>query len=367
MSGRDRRGWEGQDGGVSPLNIEELKQRAGEKPVHAVVTAQVQQVVTRTTKNGRPYLEMQLVDSGGGMGLKVWSDSEWYGEVAGMRAGEVVCFEGEWTQNAYGVEAKALVLRPAGEEEREVFFAGDPEIRRRQDQDYARIEELCGSLRDPRLRALCQRFLAQFGGRFRRTAAARKNHHARRGGLVEHVAQMMRAAEALCGVYGEWNRDLLLAGVLFHDCGKLWENSYPEEGFGQIHSLYGELLGHIPLGIEAVNRLWQDMVQQASPEEAQAWAAMEPTNESTRLHLLHLIGSHHGSHEFGSPVLPRTSEAHALHYIDNLDAKMEMVKDAYRVGAEAVPGIYERVFPLPANLVRPLPAWEGGISEVPAD
>jgi 3'-5' exoribonuclease len=69
---------------------------------------------------------------------------------------------------------------------------------------------------------------------------------------------------------------------------------------------------------------------------------------------LHLIASHHGQYEFGSPTLPRTPEAFALHYIDNLDAKMEMVKDAYAQSKEIAPKIYEKVFPLPANLVAPL-------------
>ena len=141
----------------------------------------------------------------------------------------------------------------------------------------------------------------QLGDRFRRTAAAKRNHHARRGGLVEHVAQMMRSAAALSPVYAELNRDLLLAGVLFHDCGKLWENTYPEHGFAQILSIHGEMMGHIPLGIELVNKLWRDLMD--SPEAA-AWADLKPTTEETRLHLLHLIGSHHGEYEFGSPVLP---------------------------------------------------------------
>jgi 3'-5' exoribonuclease len=189
------------------------------------------------------------------------------------------------------------------------------------------------------------------GDRFRRTAAARKNHHARRGGLVEHVAQMMASANALCPVYPELNRDLMLAGVLFHDLGKLWENSYPESGFAQQHSIHGEMLGHIPLGIELVNKLWRDLLELP---EAATWPELKPSSEEIRLHLLHLIGSHHGQLEFGSPVLPRTPEAFALHYIDNLDAKLEMVREAYKSSNELAPGIYDRMFPLPANLVKPL-------------
>ena len=169
-------------------------------------------------------------------------------------------------------------------------------------------------------------FLDQFGDRFRRAAAARKNHHARRGGLVEHVAQMMRSATAICGVYANLNRDLLITGVLFHDCGKLWENNYPEAGFAQNVSIHGEMLGHIPLGIELVNKLWRDLLDS---DAARDWLALEPASEDVRLHLLHLIASHHGELAFGSPTLPRTPEAFALHYIDNLDAKSEMVRMAY--------------------------------------
>ena len=81
------------------------------------------------------------------------------------------------------------------------------------------------------------------------------------------------------------------------------------------------------------------------------------------MHLLHLIGSHHGQLEFGSPILPKTPEAYALHYIDNLDAKMEMLRDAYAHAAEVAPGIYDRVFPLSANLIRPLRDYEEAPSE----
>ena len=164
---------------------------------------------------------------------------------------------------------------------------------------------------------------------------------------MEHVAQMMRSAVAICGVYPYLNRDLMVAGVLFHDCGKLWENTYPESGFNQLHLIHGEMLGHIPLGMELVNKLWRDL-------PLEKWREIEPANEEVRLHLLHLIASHHGQYDFGSPTLPRTPEAHALHYVDNLDAKLEMVQDAYASANETAPGIFERQFPLPAPLVTPL-------------
>lgn len=337
---------------MSPVTIAKLREQAGEKPLLAAIHAQLQSRATRTTKAGKPYLELALADATGHFPLKIWSDSPIYQQADALAVGSVFRFEGKWTQGSFGIEAREIEFHQPDEQALTDFFAGDPVIRARQDLDFEQIQRFCESIADPRLHALCAKFLEKEGERFRRTAAARRNHHARRGGLVEHVAQMMRSAHALCGVYQELNRDLLLAGVLFHDCGKLWENSYPQHGFTQAVSFYGEMMGHIPLGIELANRLWHEIM--AAPE-ADAWTELSPGADETRFHLLHLIGSHHGEHEFGSPVLPRTPEAFALHYIDNLDAKLEMLRDAYRQSQEIAPGIHERVFPLPTNLVRPLP------------
>ncbi len=339
---------------VSPITITNVKEQSGEIPIIAAVHAQLQSKSIRSTKGGKPYFELIFADSTGTFALKIWSDSPMYAAAEQLAENTIVRLEAEWTQNTYGVNSNHLEWHHLDESAIADFLAGDSEIRVKQESDYEKIQALCSTLKDPRLFALASHFLTQMGDRFRRTAAAKKNHHARRGGLVEHVAQMMRSAEALCPVYPELNRDLILTGILFHDCGKLWENSYPEDGFSQIHSIHGEMLGHIPLGIELVNKLWNELL--AGPE-AETWKGLKPSTEMTRLHLLHLIGSHHGQYEFGSPVLPRTPEAFALHYIDNLDAKLEMLRDAYVQATEISPGIFDRVFPLPTNLVRPLPSF----------
>ena len=340
--------------GVTSLSIAALRECTGATPVQAAVVAQLQSRSTRVAKTGKPYLEMAFADSTGKMAFKLWSDSPVYQEAESLKESAVLRLEARWTQSSYGMDAKDLEFHVPDEAALNDFYAGDPDLRRRQEADFVVIQSFCASIADPRLHALCQMFLDQMGDRFRRTAAARKNHHARRGGLVEHVAQMMRSADAICGVYPELNRDLMLAGVLFHDCGKLWENTYPEHGFTQTFTLAGEMMGHIPLGIEMVNKLWRDLMES---EDAKAWADLKPGSDDTRLHLLHLIGSHHGEHQFGSPVLPRTPEAFALHYIDNLDAKLEMIREAYVQSQEIAPNIVERVFPLQNNLVRPLPSF----------
>lgn len=341
---------------VTLLTISSLKEQAGEQPLAAFVHCELQSRSLRQTKAGKPYLVITFADATGSFNLNAWSDAPFYEAAAGLSDGTVIRLDAQWTQNQFGVNAANIAWERLTGDELETFFAGDAVTAEKQRRDWDTICELCAGIRDPRLQALTKHFITELGPKFRRAAAARKNHHARRGGLAEHVAQMMRTADLICTAYPQLNRDLLLAGVLFHDCGKLWENQYPERGFGQAYSLHGEMLGHIPLGIELVNKLWRDVAESA---EAKDWLTLEPASETVRLHLLHLIASHHGEYQFGSPTLPRTPEAFALHYIDNLDAKLEMVKDAYAQASELSDGIYEKQFPLPANLVDPLRSFEG--------
>ncbi len=340
---------------MDPSTIAQLKQGACETPQEAFFLAQVQDRSERTTKTGSPYLELTLTDATSHLNLKVWSNHPQFAEINDLAPAAFVRVDGVWTQNQYGLDGKRWQLRPLEEGEIEEFLRGDPATASKQDADWNHIMDTCAALEDPRLRTLTSIFLSEFGDRFRRAAAARRNHHARRGGLVEHVAQMMRTASAICTAYPDLNEDLLIAGVLFHDCGKLWENNYPEAGFAQAFTLHGEMMGHIPLGIELVNKLWREALDSS---EAGTWAALEPPSDLVRLHLLHLIASHHGTREFGSPALPATPEAFTLHHIDNLDAKYEMLSMAYEDANELAPGILSKQFPLPANPVTPLPSFE---------
>jgi len=316
------------------------------------VRAQISALRQKVTRNGNPYYDIELRDAEGKASLKAWSDSPAFSQVTGMRGGEFVEIEGEWNTGNYGLECQNWTLRMLDEREAAAVLAGSETLQSIQARDYSDIVEFVAGMKDPRLRTLSRWFLEEFGDRFRRTAAARDYHHARRGGLVEHVAQMMRGADAICAAYPMLNRDLLLAGVLFHDAGKLWENCFGEKDFTMRHTEPGELLGHIPMGMELINRLWRDLMQN---EEAAEWKHLDPSNERVRLHLLHLVASHHGELEFGAPVTPRTPEAIALHHIDNLDAKLEMIARGYESSTELDPNVFERVRPLPGRLVRPLP------------
>lgn len=335
------------------LTIRQLRQATLEAPCPASLHVQVERLQIKPAKSGSEYLELKLTDAGDHLVMRVWGDAPGFAATRALAAGAFIAVEGEWASSTYGLEPRQWTLRVLDDGERASLLGGPPELREKQERDYADVVFLTDSIGDPRLRALGRLFLEEYGERFRRTGAAREYHHARRGGLVEHVAQMMRAAVALSGVYPETNRDLLVAGVLFHDCGKLWENCYERGGFTMPHTEAGELMGHIPMGIELVNRLWRKLIE----TDPSTWADTVPSNESVRLHLLHLIGAHHGDYQFGSPVLPRTPEAILLHHVDNIDAKLEMLSDAYQTSALLAPNIFERRRPLPGNPVRPLASW----------
>jgi 3'-5' exoribonuclease len=340
-----------------PATIEELKQQIGTELSAASVHAQIDEVAAKRTKDQKPFLEILLRDQTAGFPLRVWSDHPSFGFCSELRTGDFVEVQGDFMVTAtFGLEAKNWSVRFLSGPEKADLLAGPPEVRERQSLDYAAIESFISSVRDPRLRELSLLFLREFGERLRRAAGARSYHHARRGGLVEHIAQMMRAGDAMAAVYASLNRDLLLAGILFHDSGKLWENCFPKDSFIMPHDFRAELIGHISMGVELVNRLWHRLKESA---DFSSWNVLSPDSDLVRLHLIHLVASHHGEKEFGSPIEPKTPEAMTLHLIDNLDAKLDMMRSNYFLGKRLGPDVIERVRPLPTNLVAALTSFSG--------
>lgn len=335
-------------------SISQLQSCVADEAGYGSIFAQIARKSTKTTKNGRPYLEVNLADVAGNLTIKIWDNAPCYSAFLALQEEASVAVTATWQNSAYGIEAADLDVRPLSPEEEHIMMTGGAELALRQEEDWECICDLIDSLQDPRLGQLCRAMLENFESRFRRAGAARSVHHARRGGLVEHTAGVMRAAAAMCTAYPALNRDLLLAGALFHDCGKMWENAYPEHSLAMPYAETGELLGHISLGIEVINKLWTRLL---TDERKTAWEALEPPTEQVRLHLLHLVASHHGSLEFGSPVVPKTPEALALNHADNLDAKLEMMRNSYETGTTLAPHIRQGKKPLPGNPVTPLPAF----------
>jgi 3'-5' exoribonuclease len=176
---------------------------------------------------------------------------------------------------------------------------------------FDRLRALLGKLSNPHLRALIECFLIdeEFVRGFCAAPAGVRNHHAYVGGLLEHVVTMLEVADRILPLYPEVDRDLLMAGVFFHDIGKVRELSYART-FSYTDE--GQLVGHIIMGVEMLDEklpMVRDMMSEPFPHEL-------------LLRIKHIIASHHGTYEFGSPRLPMTPEAIALHFLDNLDAKI---------------------------------------------
>ena len=146
--------------------------------------------------------------------------------------------------------------------------------------------------------------------RYVTSSAAIAMHHNMRGGLLYHSYRMVKSADALCGVYDCLDRELLLCGTALHDIGKIWEYVTSETGSAEFSS-EGVLFGHLYLGASLIKQYAVRF--NCHPEKIKL--------------LIHLILSHHGTQEFGAVSCPATAEAFALHFIDNLDARIYMCED----------------------------------------
>jgi 3'-5' exoribonuclease len=156
--------------------------------------------------------------------------------------------------------------------------------------------------------------VAVWGRELKEHPAAKAIHHAYRGGLLEHTVSMAEVALRVCELYDELDKDLVLLGVLFHDLGKLIEiGSMPVNEY----SKPGRLVGHVVMG--------RDMLLERC-------RSIENFPDELRLHLEHLVLSHQGRLEYGSPVAPMTAEALTLHFIDNLDSKLAQLRNAVHAG-----------------------------------
>jgi len=338
------------------MTLEILQREAAQSECAVGVHGQVASIKEGATQAGKPFLDLELADGTGAVRLKIWSDSPAFSFCESLRGEEFIELQGTYFSNQYGLNVNKPEARFLTDPEVDLLLAGSPEAQQRSEVDWEFLIDVFGQLGDGRLKAVSLQCLGEFEAKWKRAAAARTYHHARRGGLLEHTASMLRLARGVAPVYPEVTPELLYCGVLFHDVGKLWENDYPERGFVSQPATFGELLGHITIGIEIVNRLWN----RCQEEDPETFAQEGPvSSDLLKAHLLHLIASHHGELAFGSPVTPRTPESWLLHHIDNMDAKVEMLRCAYRESEEVVPGLYPPRRPLAGMPAKPLRSYDG--------
>ncbi|MFZ0318025.1 MAG: OB-fold nucleic acid binding domain-containing protein [Candidatus Sulfotelmatobacter sp.] len=258
-------------------------------------------------KTGEPYLALTLGDRSGQLEAKMWDNVE---EVLTVfEQDDFLKIKGLVNKYKNRFQLTIHKLRKLGDSEIE-FADYLPKTTRDIDELWKSLMDFVGSFQNPHLQGLVRAFMAdpEIAAAYRNAPAAKTLHHAYIGGLLDHVVSLFRSCDLICRNYPLVNRDLLLTGVFLHDIGKIYELTY-NRSFS--YTTRGQLLGHMVIELEML----------------QAKLALVPgfPNELKTL-LEHLIISHHGEYEFGSPKLPMFPEALLLHYMDDLDSKMEAMR-----------------------------------------
>jgi 3'-5' exoribonuclease len=266
----------------------------------------VREVELRRKRDGAEFLRLALGDRTGTVHAVIWDDIDPARELC--RAGEPIHVTGRYEiSQRWGGQLSVRSLRTAGPDEYDVDDLHDGPARSA-DQMEADLRELLRTVQNPhlcRLLALVFREGSQVWACYRDAPAAKRYHQAYRHGLLEHCLTVAQAVSALSAIFPGIDRDIAVTGALLHDIGKL--ETYELEGGSISMSDDGRLLGEIPLGYYRVRRAIERL-DGFPPDLEQA--------------LLHIILSHHGSLEHGSPVVPCTREATLVHMIDNLGGKL---------------------------------------------
>ncbi len=264
------------------------------------------------TRAGKPYLLLTLADRSGEISGPAWDNAEALEPIC--TTGAVVRVRGQVQtyNNKLQVQIKNVEAVDDTAWQPEAFVAAST---RSQDDMRTELDRLISGVRTPYLRALLKHIFdgAATGPLFQTAPAAKGIHHAYLGGLLEHSLSMARVAALLADHYRGVDRDLLVAGALLHDIGKT-EELLNTTGVIEYTDV-GRLKGHLVIGCEMIGR---------------AVRGIDGFPDDVLTHLQHLVLSHHGRLEFGSPVMPMTAEALLLSFIDDLDAKMNLVEQLSR-------------------------------------
>jgi 3'-5' exoribonuclease len=266
-------------------------------------------------KSGEPYLALTLGDRSGQLEAKMWDNVD---EVLNaFEQDDFLKIKGLVNKYKNRFQLTIHKLRKLGESEID-FSDYLPKTTKNVDELWQTLADFVASFENPHLKSLVRAFMAdpEIAAAYRNAPAAKTLHHAYIGGLLDHVVSLFRSCDLVCRNYPQINRDLLLAGVFLHDIGKIHELTY-NRSFS--YSTRGQLLGHMIIELEML----------------QAKLALVPDFPPELKTLLeHLIISHHGEYEFGSPKLPMFPEALLLHYMDDLDSKMEAMRARFEREAD---------------------------------
>ncbi|RNF39416.1 3'-5' exoribonuclease YhaM [Planococcus salinus] len=283
----------------------------------------IKQSTKGVTTTGNPFMSLVLQDKSGDIEAKLWDTKD---EHEAMYAAETIVRVGGEIHNYRGKnQLRIKSIRPAKPEEKKSISDLVPSSEKSTDELLEEILKYLFDMQNPQIQRITRHLLKKYQERILTFPAATRNHHDYVSGLADHVVSMLKLGKSICDIYPSLNKDLLYSGIILHDIGKVFELSGP---ISTSYTVEGNLLGHISIMVTEISK-----------------AAEELSIEGEEVLLLqHMVLSHHGKEEWGSPKKPMIKEAEILHYIDNIDAKMMMLDRALE---KTKPGEFtERLFPL---------------------
>ncbi len=290
---------------MKPIYVADAHQYENHPPIDIWVAVCSKQV--RSKKDGTAFLALRLGDRSGQCDGVMWENFDEC--VREFECGDVVKVRARVSRFSGKLQLVIDLLRRAIDGEFEMSDYA-PHTTLDIDMLWAQLNAYVDSFTDPHLKALMDSFLtdAEVATALRSAPAAKVMHHAWIGGLLEHIVSLLGICDMAAKHYPEVQRDLLLTGAMLHDIGKLQELRW---GMNFEYTLEGQMLGHITLGINMIER---------------RITAIPDFPQHLRLLVEHLVLSHHGRYEYGSPKLPMTPEALLLNFLDDLDAKMHSAR-----------------------------------------
>jgi len=273
----------------------------------------VKEPILRSTTRGDLYIAMFLCDRTGQLNGRMWQATEAIYKALPKPGLIHIQGRSELYQNNLQIVVNSVSVVDASKIDLQDFLARTDKDT---DQMFEEVKKIVGRIKNPQLKALVGEILAdaELMEKFRNSPAAVKIHHDYLGGLLEHTHNMLRVAMAILPLYPQVQADLVLVGIFLHDIGKTEELSY-EMAFSYTDS--GQLIGHIAQTLLMINKKANALKAKGAPVDKQILDTLG-----------HIILSHHGEYEFGSPKLPATPEAFMVYYIDDLDAKVSQVTTA---------------------------------------
>ena len=277
----------------------------------------------RAAASGKNYLDMTLADRSGSINAKMWD-----GTVQPPVPGSIVKVRATGNEFNGRMQLRVERIRAAERNDAVDMSTLIPCAPRDAKEMMDEVVRTADHIADPDLRLITCELLNRAGKALLTFPAAKQMHHAERSGLLHHTTTMLRAAEAIRSVYPQLNASLLTAGVIVHDLAKIDEMDADTLGLVADYSVDGKLLGHIVRGVVNIELA----AQKTGASRAKA------------LLLQHMVLSHHGVPEYGSPVAPKFPEAEVLNMIDTLDARLYEMDEA--LGRAMPGGFSEKVWGL---------------------